>query len=119
MESNDYNRISIELSDLYDKVGTLEIKNTSLSSNLNLLIKILSGSVILAASMLGSIYLSVAKIDKQVAMIATTVNKSNQDQIKLELRVNKLEDTSSSLLVSCQEVKSNIQYLNRINNNNN
>lgn len=102
-----------DISELFDKHSTLEIKMSSLSSNMNLLIKILGGTVLVAATMLGSIYLSVAKIDKQVAMIATSVTKSNQDQNKLENRVIEVERKVNQLELSCQDIKTTIRNLNR------
>jgi hypothetical protein len=98
-----------DISQLFDKTGTLEIRMSSLSSNMNLLVKILGGTALVAATMLGSIYLSVAKIDKQVAMIVTTVSKSNIDQNKLETRVYDIERKVNQLEISCQDVKSTIR----------
>ena len=101
-----------DIKELYDKTGELSTKVNSVSSNIGLLIKFLAGVVVIASAMLGSIYLSVAKIDKQVATIVTTVSNSarNMDRVELVItdlqgRISKLEIAQESLRIQLEKDK--------------
>lgn len=101
-----------DIKELYDKTGELSTKVNSVSSNIGLLIKFLAGVVVIASAMLGSIYLSVAKIDKQVATIVTTVSNSarNMDRVELVItdlqgRISKLEIAQESLRIQVEKDK--------------
>lgn len=95
---------------LATRVNDTEIKVNSVSSNMALLIKILAGTVVIASAMLGSIYLSVAKIDKQVATIVTNVHESNKNVDKMDLQITTLQEKTHQLEMNCQQLKSQIEY---------
>lgn len=103
-----HDRTLNDIKELYDRTGSLDVQVKSVSSNMSLLIKILSGTVVIGAAMLGSIYLSVAKIDKQVATIVTTVHSQEKENARIEENVYRLQERVMSLEMACQTIRSKI-----------
>lgn len=104
-----HDRTLNDVKELYDRTGEVSTQVKSVSSNLSLLIKILSGTVVIAAAMVGTIYLSVAKIDKQVATIVTTVHNQEKQNSRVENDLNRLQSRVLSLEMQCQNVKNQIE----------
>lgn len=100
-----HDRILNDVKELYDRTSNLNVQVKSVSSNMALLIKILAGTVVIASAMLGSIYLSVAKIDKQVATIVATVGNQEKENERIENYFIDLQQRVLSLEIQKQQNK--------------
>lgn len=98
-----HDRILNDVKELYDRNGNLNVQVKSVSSNMALLIKILAGTIVIASAMLGSIYLSVAKIDKQVATIVATVGNQEKENDRIESYFIDLQQRVLSLEIQSKQ----------------
>jgi len=100
---------SADIRDLFGKNTDLALQVKAVSSSLSLLIKTLAGTVVIVSAILGSIYLSVAKIDNQVAIIVTNTTNFSRELERVERNITVLQDKTNRLEINQETMRTQIK----------